>query len=352
LLNTQLKTSDFDYELPAELIAQTPREPRDHSRLMVLHRHDGTIEHRRFDDIVSLLNPGDVMVLNDSRVLPARLYGRRVDTNGPVELLLLRRLDAGIWESLARPAKRARPGVKIALLSTGESCASDGSTIAEVVETGQGGTRVVHLPDEALERLGKVPLPPYIHAPLERPERYQTVYARANGSVAAPTAGLHFTPELLETVRDRGVNLAFITLHVGLDSFRPVREDDPTQHPMHKEYLELDAAAAEQINRARKEGQRIICVGTTAVRAIEAAALKHNGDGVVSPCSGWTDLLILPGHKFRVVDALITNFHLPRSTLLMLVSAFTGKELIDRAYQEAIRLRYRFYSFGDCMVIV
>jgi len=285
-------------------------------------------------------------------VLPARLYGRRVDTNGPVELLLLRRLDAGIWESLARPAKRARPGVKIALLPPDESCTSDGHTIAEVVETGQGGTRVVHLPDEALERLGKVPLPPYIHAPLERPERYQTVYARANGSVAAPTAGLHFTPELLETVRSKGVNLVFVTLHVGLDSFRPVREDDPTHHPMHKEYFELDAAAAEQINRARSEGKRIICVGTTAVRAIEAAALKHNGDEVVSPCSGWTDLLILPGHKFSAVDTLITNFHLPRSTLLMLVSAFTGKELIDKAYQEAIRLRYRFYSFGDAMVIL
>jgi len=319
---------------------------------MVLHRRDATIEHRRFYEIVSLLNPGDVLVLNDSRVLPARLYGRRVDTGGVVELLLLRRLDTGIWESLARPARRARPGVKIALLPPDGSCNSDGSTIAEVVETGQGGTRVVHLPDEALERLGQVPLPPYIHTSLERPERYQTVYACVDGSVAAPTAGLHFTPELLETVRSKGVNLAFITLHVGLDSFRPVREDDPTHHPMHKEYFELDAAAAEQINRARREGQRIVCVGTTAVRAIEAAALKHNGEGVVSPCSGWTDLLILPGHQFRAVDALITNFHLPRSTLLMLVSAFSGKELIDRAYQEAMRLRYRFYSFGDAMVIV
>jgi len=352
LPNALLRTSDFDYELPAELIAQTPKEPRDHSRLMVLHRRDATIEHRRFYEIVSLLNPGDVLVLNDSRVLPARLYGRRVDTGGVVELLLLRRLDTGIWESLARPARRARPGVKIALLPPDGSCNSDGSTIAEVVETGQGGTRVVHLPDEALERLGQVPLPPYIHTPLERPERYQTVYARADGSVAAPTAGLHFTPELLDAVRSKGVNLAFITLHVGLDSFRPVRVDDPSCHPMHKEYFELDAAAAEQINRARREGQRIICVGTTTVRAIEAAALKHNGDGLVSPCSGWTDLLILPGHQFRAVDTLITNFHLPRSTLLMLVSAFAGKELIAHAYQEAIRLRYRFYSFGDCMLIM
>ena len=352
MLNAQLKTSDFDYELPAELIAQTPKEPRDHSRLMVLHRSDGTIEHRRFFEIAALLNPGDVLVLNDSRVLPARLNGRRLDTGGAVELLLLRRLDTGIWESQARPAKRARPGVKIALMSSGESCPSDGPTVAEVVETGMGGVRIVRLADEALERLGKVPLPPYIRAPLERPERYQTVYARANGSVAAPTAGLHFTPELLETVRDRGVNLAFITLHVGLDSFRPVREDDPAQHPMHKECFELDARAAWQINRARSEGKRIICVGTTAVRAIEAAALQNKGDGVVSPCTGWTDLLILPGHQFRAVDALITNFHLPRSTLLMLVSAFAGKELIDHAYQEAIRLRYRFYSFGDCMVIV
>jgi S-adenosylmethionine:tRNA ribosyltransferase-isomerase len=292
-----------------------------------------------------------VLVLNDSRVLPARLYGRRVDTGGAVELLLLRRLDAGIWEALARPARRARPGAKIALLPPDESCRNDGSTIAEVVEVGEGGVRTVRLADQALERLGQVPLPPYIHTPLERPERYQTVYARADGSVAAPTAGLHFTPELLDAVRSKGVNLAFITLHVGLDSFRPVRVDDPSCHPMHKEYFELDAAAAEQINRARREGQRIVCVGTTAVRAIEAAALKHQGEGVVSPCSGWTDLLILPGHKFRAVDALITNFHLPRSTLLMLVSAFAGKELIGRAYQEAIRLRYRFYSFGDAMVI-
>ena len=210
------------------------------------------------------------------------------------------------------------------------------ATIAEVVETGQNGTRVVRLPDEALERLGKVPLPPYIHTPLERPERYQTIYARANGSVAAPTAGLHFTDELLDKIRDKGVDFAFITLHVGLDTFRPVREDDPSQHAMHREYFELDARAAWQINRARSEGKRIICVGTTAVRCIEAAALQNKGDGVVSPCSGWTDLLILPGHKFRAVDVLITNFHLPRSTLLMLVSAFAGKELIDKAYQEAI----------------
>ncbi len=350
--NTQLKTSDFDYELPQELIAQTPIEPRDRSRLLVINRSNGTIEHRRFDDIVSLINPGDVLVLNDSRVLPARLFGRRVDTNSPVELLLLRRLEAGIWESLARPAKKLKPGIKIALLPPDKAVPGDEPTIAEVVETGQNGTRVVRLPDEALERLGKVPLPPYIHTPLERPERYQTIYARTNGSVAAPTAGLHFTDELLDKIRDKGVDFAFLTLHVGLDTFRPVREEDPSQHAMHREYYELDARAAWQINRARSEGKRIICVGTTSVRCIESAALQNKGDGVVSACSGWTDLLILPGHKFRAVDVLITNFHLPRSTLLMLVSAFTGKELIDKAYQEAIRLRYRFYSFGDCMVIV
>jgi S-adenosylmethionine:tRNA ribosyltransferase-isomerase len=319
---------------------------------MVLHRHDGTIEHRLFFEIVPLLNPGDVLVLNDSRVIPARLHGRRLDTGGVVELLLLRRLDAGIWEALARPSRRAKPGAQIALLPPEESRPRDGSALAEVMEVGDGGVRTVRLEDHALEQLGRVPLPPYIHTPLEHPERYQTVYARASGSVAAPTAGLHFTPELLESVKSKGVKLAFITLHVGLDSFRPVRVDDPANHPMHKEYFELDASASEQINRARREKNRIICVGTTAVRAIEEAALRHNGNGVVSACSGWTDLRILPGHRFRVVDALITNFHLPRSTLLMLVSAFAGKELIDHAYQEAIRLRYRFYSFGDALLIV
>ncbi len=350
--NAHLKTSDFNYKLPEELIAQTPIEPRDHSRLLVLHRNDGTIEHKHFYDIVSLLNPGDVLVLNDTRVLPARMYGCRLDNGGNVELLLLRRLEPGLWESLTRPARRAKPGTKIALLYPGESEPRNDALIAEVENTKQDGIRIVRLREDALERLGHVPLPPYIHTPLEHPERYQTIYARANGSVAAPTAGLHFTDDLLGTLRDKGVDFAFITLHVGLDTFRPVREEDPSQHTMHREYFELDARAAWQINRARSNGKRIVCVGTTVVRCIETAASQNKGDGVVSDCSGWTDLLILSGHKFRAVDMMITNFHLPCTTLLMLVSAFAGKDLIDKAYQEAIKQHYRFYSFGDAMLIV
>ena len=349
----KMRTSDFDYHLPAELIAQTPVEPRDHSRLMVLDRDAGSIEHRRFFEITDFLNPGDVLVLNESRVIPARLRGQW-EGGGKAEILLLRRLEPCLWEALVRPSKRIGVGDKIRITAKEQtSVAGSTSVDVEVLERGEQALRTIRFDDEAmLEEVGEAPLPPYIHAPLDDPERYQTVYARVSGSVAAPTAGLHFTPQLLQQIENKGVRLAFVTLHVGLDSFRPVRVDDPSCHPMHKEYFELDAAAAEQINRARREGQRIVCVGTTAVRAIEAAALKHNGEGVVSPCSGWTDLLILPGHQFRAVDALITNFHLPRSTLLMLVSAFTGKEIIDNAYQEAIRLRYRFYSFGDAMVIV
>ncbi|MGB2798701.1 MAG: tRNA preQ1(34) S-adenosylmethionine ribosyltransferase-isomerase QueA [Dehalococcoidia bacterium] len=341
-----MKTSDFDYHLPAEFIAQTPIEPRDNSRLMVLARDDGLMEHRRFFELVDFLHEGDVLVFNDSRVIPARLLGRKAGTGGKMELLLLRQLDAGLWETLVRPGRRVEVGTGIELTF------DDGSfgVYGEIVERRERGIRVVRFSDEAaLEEIGQVPLPPYIHSPIKDPERYQTVYARVKGSVAAPTAGLHFTPELLRSLAEKGVQFAFITLHVGLDTFLPVRVEDPREHPMHKEYCELREEVAQELSRAKAEGRRIICVGTTVVRALEQAAIKGNG---VKTFRGWTDILILPGHRYHSVDALITNFHLPRSTLLMLVSAFAGKELIQQAYSEAMRQCYRFYSFGDAMLIV
>jgi len=346
-----MKTSEFDYSLPAGLIAQTPMEPRDHSRLMVLHRGHGSIEHRRFFEIVDFLQPGDVLVLNDSRVIPARLRGQR-EGGGKAEILLLRRLDPGIWEALVRPARKVKVGERITV--TGEEQESPGSsTSVEVLERGEQGLRTIRFAEEALlEELGQTPLPPYIHIPLSDPERYQTVYARVKGSVAAPTAGLHFTPKLLDKFAQKGIDLAFVTLHVGLDSFRPIRVEDPQQHPMHREYGELTEEAAAKLVSAKAKGGRIICVGTTAVRLLEQAALAASEAERLKPFKGWTSLFILPGHQFRLVDGLITNFHLPRSTLLMLVCAFAGKGLIDRAYQEAIRLGYRFYSFGDAMLII
>ena len=344
-----MKASDFDYHLPAELIAQTPMEPRDHSRLMVLNRSNSNMEHRRFSDIVEFINPGDVLVLNESRVIPARLTGQR-RSGGKVEILLLRRLESCLWECLVRPSKRINVGERIKL--TGEEAASvDSATsaAAEILERGEQGTRVIRFADETiLEQLGRAPLPPYIHTPLGDSERYQTVYARANGSVAAPTAGLHFTPHLLQQIQEKGVELAFVTLHVGLDSFRPVRSEDLTQHYLSREYGEMSAAVARQLASAKARGNRIVCVGTTAVRLLEQAALASDE---AEDWKGWASLFILPGHRFRLVDSLVTNFHLPRSTLLMLVSAFAGQELIARAYQEAIRLKYRFYSFGDAMLI-
>ncbi len=343
-----MKTSDFDYKLPIELIAQTPAEPRDHSRLMVLNRADGSIEHHHFFEIVNFLKSGDVLVFNDSRVIPARLKGRRED-GGKAEILLLRYLEDKLWEALVKPARQIKLGDKIRILANGKQRWFE----IEIIGKGEEGLRVIRFSDEMpLERLGEVPLPPYIHTPLSDLERYQTVYARVKGSVAAPTAGLHFTPELLDKVRAKGVELVFVTLHVGLDSFRPVRVEEPSQHPVHREYCELNEDVATKLTTAKEEGRRIICVGTTAVRTLEQAALSTGKAQSLKPFKGWASLLILPSHSFRLVDVLITNFHLPRSTLLMLVSAFAGKELIDHAYQEAIRLGYRFYSFGDCMLIV
>jgi len=348
-----MKTSDFDYSLPPELIAQTPVEPRDESRLMVLSRSDGSIEHRRFFEIVDYLQTGDVLVFNDSRVIPARLCGRKVDSGGRVEILLLRRLETGVWEALLKPGKRVNIGTKVDI--TSESVAGsrhEVKILAEVTELRQDGIKIIKFSDETLLlRVGEVPLPPYIHIPLLDPERYQTVYARVAGSVAAPTAGLHFTPQLLSKIAQKGIHCRWVTLHVGLDTFRPVREDDPLAHPTYKEYGVLTQGVASQLSQARAEGRRIICVGTTTVRLVEQAA-QSSGVSGLKPFEGWVSLFILPGYQFRMVDALITNFHLPRSTLLMLVTAFAGKDFINQAYEEAIASRYRFYSFGDAMLIL
>jgi S-adenosylmethionine:tRNA ribosyltransferase-isomerase len=348
-----MKTSDFDYHLPSELIAQTPVEPRDHSWLMVLNRSHGSIEHRRFFEIVNYLRAGDVLVFNDSRVIPARLNGRKVDTEGRVEILLLRQLDSAVWEALVKPGKRVNIGTKVEL--TDNSITSSGhkaKVLAEITGLGQDGIKVITFSDERLlPQLGRVPLPPYIHASLTDPERYQTVYARAPGSVAAPTAGLHFTPELLSQIERMGVRCLFVTLHVGLDTFRPVRGEEPLKHPIHKEYGILNQEVATELSRAKKERRRVICVGTTTVRIVEQAAQASKAS-LLPPFEGWVSLLALPGYQFRMVDALITNFHLPRSTLLMLVAAFAGKDFIIRAYTEAIARQYRFYSFGDAMLVL
>jgi len=346
-----MRTGDFDYYLPRELIAQTPLEPRDHSRLMVLERSDASLSHRRFFEVVDYLRSGDVLVFNDSRVIPARLSGRKADTGGRLEMLLLRQLDSRVWEALVRPAKRTRVGSRLELAGDTVSGKGQDGVIAEVVEVREGGVRVISFSDETmLDGLGSIPLPPYIHVPLRSPERYQTVYADAAGSVAAPTAGLHFTPQLIDRIRSKGVRCLFVTLHVGLDTFLPVRESSPLEHTIHREYGLLDQEAASQLSRARREGRRIICVGTTTVRLVEAAA-QASSPLCMQPSQGWIDLFILPGYRFQVVDAMITNFHLPRSTLLMLVTAFAGKDVITLAYREAIAQRYRFYSFGDAMLI-
>ncbi len=339
-----MKTSDFDYHLPPELIAQIAVEPRDHSRLMVLSRRDGAVEHRHFYELCDYLHAGDLVVCNDSRVIPARLLGSKVDSGVKVELLLLRRLDRGVWETLVRPGRRLKKGARIEV-GTGPAIQ------AEVIAKTETGTAVVSFSDEeALEKLGAVPLPPYIRLPLADSERYQTVYAQEKGSVAAPTAGLHFTTELMSRLRKRGVGFVFVTLHLALDSFRPVQVDNPLEHVIHREYGEITRQVADEISRTRAEGRRVICVGTSAARLLEHVARANEGG--IEPFAGWTDLFIVPGHSFQVVDALITNFHLPRSTLLMLVSAFAGRERILQAYQEAIRLGYRFYSFGDAMLTI
>ncbi len=346
--NLRVRTSDFDYHLPQELIAQTAVEPRDSSRLMVVSRADGLIQHRRFYDLPEYLRAGDVLVFNDSRVIPARLYGVRIGTGGRIELLLLNRVSLGMWRALVRPGRRMREGIAFEIP---DPSGKDGMR-GEIVEVEPGGIRLVRLEgEENLGRVGVVPLPPYIREPLKDSERYQTVYARVEGSVAAPTAGLHFTPALLERVRSLGAETAFVTLHVGWGTFRPVKDEDVSSHHMHEEFWELGQEAADAINRARRDGRRVISVGTTAVRLLEQAA-RLSGGGALAAGAGWADIFITPGYSFRIIDALITNFHLPKSTLLMLVSAFAGRDLIFEAYREAIEQRYRFYSFGDAMLIL
>ena len=342
-----MKTGEFDYDLPPELIAQTPAEPRDSSRLMVVDRAAGSIEHRRFRDLPQFLREGDVAVFNDSRVFPARLYGRSA-SGGWVELLLLRRIEPGVWTALVRPGRRLRVG------ATFVAASGDDEVEGVVLDVHENGSRTVRLSDDgSLNEIGVVPLPPYIREPLADSERYQTVYSRVAGSVAAPTAGLHFTPALLDQLTGHGVELAFVTLHVGWDSFRPVSVEDVADHRMHAEQWELDPGAAAAINAAKREGRRVVSVGTTAVRLLEqAAAVTAPGGDTVAPGSGWADLFIYPGYRFSVIDALVTNFHLPRSSLLMLTSAFAGRGLVLDAYAEAVRQRYRFYSFGDAMLVV
>ncbi len=346
-----MKTSDFDYFLPPELIAQTPIEPRDHSRLMILDRRNKSIAHRQFFEITGYLREGDVMVFNDSRVLPARLKGKRVESGGKVEILLLRRGGAGDWEAMVRPARKLLTGEKVEITPYAAPKVEK-KIYAEITGIAANGIRTVRFSDEAqLMTAGEMPLPPYIHTPLKNQERYQTVYAKVVGSAAAPTAGLHFTPELLQKIESKGVRCLYTTLHVGLDTFRPVTEDDPHEHMIHGEYGIITPEVAQEITRTKKEGRRVICVGTTSVRLMEQAALK-SPPGQVLPFNDWVELFILPGHKFLVADALVTNFHLPKSSLLMLVTAFAGKEAIDNAYREAIEKRYRFYSFGDAMLIL
>ena len=340
-----MKTSDFDYRLPQELIAQTPLEPRDHSRLLVVNRSDASLTHRHFYNLPEYLQAGDVLIFNNSRVIRARLYAVRKDNGKRIEILLLRRVEPHTWEVLIGSKKRVEAGMQAEL----EGC--PGAT-AEVVALGEAGIRVVRFSDESvLPSLGKVPLPPYIHTPLEDPERYQTIYAEKEGSVAAPTAGLHFTPDLLQKIERMGVRCLFVTLHVGLNTFRPVKTEEISEHPIFPEYGIINEEAAEQVNRAKREGRRVICVGTTSVRLIESAAHACESS-FLQPWDGWVKDFIYPGYRFKVMDALITNFHLPRSTLLMLVSAFAGKDLIFQAYQEAVEQRYRFYSFGDAMLIL
>jgi len=340
-----MKTSDFDYHLPPELIAQTPLEPRDKSRLMVLNRNTGSIEHHTFIDILDYLNSGDTLVFNDSRVIPARLHGRKGES--AVEVLLLRRVDNCLWETLVRPGKKVKAGMTITIAH--ESIENGQELNIEVVEQREDGIRLVNVPDEALlEQLGKMPLPPYIRSSLTEQERYQTVYSRVRGSVAAPTAGLHFTPHLLSIIQQREINLAFVTLHIGLDTFRPVRVEDPKTHPIHREYGDLNKETADLLNTTRGKGKRIVVVGTSTVRLLEAASQS----GTFLPLSDWIDLFILPGYAFQATDVLITNFHLPKSTLLMMVSAFAGNDLILKAYEEAKDQHYRFYSFGDAMLIL
>lgn len=341
-----IKTSDFNFELPPELIAQTPLERRDTSRMLALDKQTGEWRHMHFYDLPSLLRPGDCLVMNDSRVLPARLIGHRLPGGGACEVLLLVDKGNGKWECLVRPGKKLRSGTRITF-------GTEGELTAEVVDELEGGNRLVRFHYEGiflevLERLGKMPLPPYIKAELNDPERYQTVYSREIGSAAAPTAGLHFTKELLAQIADMGVKLCYVTLHVGLGTFRPVKEENITDHEMHAEYCMIPKETADAVNETKKRGGRVICVGTTSCRTLESWAQE---DGTLKASAGWTNIFIYPGYRFKVLDGLVTNFHLPESTLIMLVSALAGREHVLAAYAEAVRERYRFFSFGDAMFI-
>ena len=336
-----LKTSDFYFDLPKELIAQDPLEDRSSSRLLMVDKNTGDIKHEVFRNIVDYLHPGDCLVLNNTKVLPARLLGVKEDTGAAVEVLLLKRKEGNVWETLVKPGKKMRPGARVVF--------GDGLLKGEVIDVVEEGNRLIRFEfegifEEVLDRLGEMPLPPYITHKLQDKNRYQTVYAKYDGSAAAPTAGLHFTKELLREIEDKGVKLAYVTLHVGLGTFRPVKEENILEHHMHSEYYQISREAAELINETKKKGDRVICVGTTSCRTIESAADEN---GLLSECCGNTEIFIYPGYKFKVLDCLITNFHLPESTLVMLVSALAGREHVLAAYREAVREKYRFFSFGD-----
>ncbi|HLV09324.1 MAG TPA: tRNA preQ1(34) S-adenosylmethionine ribosyltransferase-isomerase QueA [Halanaerobiales bacterium] len=340
-----MKVDKFDYELPEKLIAQVPEDKRDESRLMILNRKNGDIKESIFKEIIRFLNPGDLLVLNDSKVLPARLYGEKEGTGTMIEVLLLNEIAQDRWEVLVKPGKRVKKGVEIIF--------GEGKLMARILDYTDFGGRIIQFTykgnfDKILNKLGELPLPPYIKCKLDKPERYQTVYARERGSVAAPTAGLHFTDSLLKDIQERGIEIAYITLHVGLGTFRPVRTERIEEHKMHSEYYELDLNNARKIRETRKKGRRVIAVGTTVARTLEAVSAEQ---GDIISANGWTDVFIYPGYNFKVIDGLITNFHLPRSTLLMLVSAFAGRKRILSAYNKAIKEKYRFYSLGDAMFI-
>ena len=340
-----MNVKDYDYDLPEELIAQDPLEDRSSSRLMVLDRQTGDVEHRHFTDILEYLHPGDCLVINNTKVIPARLFGVKEDTRAKIEVLLLKRKENDIWETLVKPGKKAKPGTKIVF--------GDGLLTAEVVEVVEEGNRLIQFHydgifEEILDQLGQMPLPPYITHQLKDKNRCQTVYAKYDGSAAAPTAGLHFTKELLQKVKDMGVDIAEVTLHVGLGTFRPVKVENVLDHHMHSEFYMVSQEAADKINRAKESGHRVIAVGTTSTRTLEAAADEN---GRLHETSGWTEIFIYPGYQFKVIDALITNFHLPQSTLVMLVSALAGREYVLHAYEIAVKERYRFFSFGDAMLI-
>lgn len=341
-----MKLEDFDYDLPEELIAQTPLQNRAASRLMVLNKQTGEIEHKIFSDIIHYLNPGDCLVLNDTKVMPARLFGMKEDTNAHVEVLLLKQIEGDKWETLVKPAKRIKPGTVISF--------GGGKLYAKCIDTLEYGGRIFEFQYdgifyEILDELGEMPLPPYIKKRLDDADRYQTVYAREIGSAAAPTAGLHFTEKLLADIKNKGVHIAFITLHVGLGTFRPVNVESIEEHEMHAEFYHMTEETANLLNEVKKNGGRIISVGTTSTRTLETIASRHNGSFVAE--SGWTDIFIYPGFQFKAIDCLITNFHLPKSTLIMLVSALAGREHILHAYETAVKERYRFFSFGDAMFI-